>query len=346
MPSLWMIKAKINVLFQQKRAHLQQRFRRDSWEGHKGFELSPRKERFDERRGIKWLPLLPAVLALVALTLAFLCVLAGSREGYMDDYAILTLNTSSIGLDIVKPPAHSIPTSPEAANPLSSIINPLLSTSQTILNELTTFFAKKAGLQDFYSVHMLNYCYGASTTISPAPIKTVSGCSTSTVLFAFDPMPILQNALDQADINLAVGQLNWPQALQDGITQLKMMAHVALATYIISIVFSFFTIFACVYWMSGYSTGSRRIVAASLCLAGTASAALVGASVTVTVMMERGRWLVDEYGSPVGVSVVRGDKFLALTWCAALMAFGAVVAVGGECCKSRNREAIRMFFEK
>lgn len=96
MPSLWMIKAKTNVLFQQRSAQIQKRFKRDSWEGHKGIELSPKRERFEERRRIRWLPLLPAVFALVALTLAFLCVLAGSRPGYMDEFAILTVSLIAV----------------------------------------------------------------------------------------------------------------------------------------------------------------------------------------------------------------------------------------------------------
>lgn len=97
MPSLWMIKAKTNILFQQKKARLQNRVRRDSWEGHKGFELSPRREGFEEDRGgMRWLPVFPAVFALVALTLAFCCLMAGSRTGYLDKYAILTVSISSL----------------------------------------------------------------------------------------------------------------------------------------------------------------------------------------------------------------------------------------------------------
>lgn len=115
MPSLWMIKAKANILFQEKSAELKKRFRRDSWEGHKGFELSPTREEFEERRGIKWLPLLPAVFALVALTLAFLCVLAGSRPGYMDDYAILTVSPNRQMMRVILTKANSSIPPPSAS---------------------------------------------------------------------------------------------------------------------------------------------------------------------------------------------------------------------------------------
>lgn len=197
---------------------------------------------------------------------------------------------------------------------------------------------------------MLNYCYGTYNPDNVFPPggnnKEVSGCSTRTVLFAFDPMPILQKAFDKANIDLAVGQLNWPQALQDGIAQLKTIAHIAIAGYSIGIAFSFFTIFACGYWISPSSAGSRRIVALVMSFAGVACGSFCWASVMVTLMMEKGVSLVDKYGSPVGVTVGRGNAFLALSWSSALMAFAGVVAVGGEFCRRRNREAIKVFFEK
>ena len=95
MPSVWMLKARTNIIFQKKAAQINQRFKRDTWEGHKGIELSPRRDRTAERPPIRWLPLLPALFALVALVLAFLCMLAGSRPGYMDEYAILTVRPIS-----------------------------------------------------------------------------------------------------------------------------------------------------------------------------------------------------------------------------------------------------------
>lgn len=87
-------------------------------------------------------------------------------------------------------------------------------------------------------------------------------------------------------------------------------------------------------------------MALTLSLALTACGALLWASVMITMMMDQGRWLVDKYGSPIGVSVMRGGGYLALTWTGTLMAFAGVVAVGSECCRRRNREAIKVFFEK
>ncbi|KAK3722152.1 hypothetical protein LTR37_002585 [Vermiconidia calcicola] len=42
----------------------------------------------------------PAVLCAVALILSFLCLFAGSKKNFMEDYAIVTLNTSRIGQNL------------------------------------------------------------------------------------------------------------------------------------------------------------------------------------------------------------------------------------------------------
>ncbi|KAK5174118.1 uncharacterized protein LTR77_001198 [Saxophila tyrrhenica] len=49
---------------------------------------------------IRALAVLPAVLCMVSLILSFLCLFAGSKKNFMEDYAIITLNTSQIGQDL------------------------------------------------------------------------------------------------------------------------------------------------------------------------------------------------------------------------------------------------------
>jgi hypothetical protein len=249
-----------------------------------------------------------------------------------------------VGINLFKTSPYAKGT--QQNNPLSTLINPLLSTSQSAFNQLTTFIAKKLGLQDYYSIHMMDYCFGSYNLHSTSIGTTVSGCSTRTVLFAFDPMPILQKALDKAGIGIAVEQLNWPQALQDGISQLKLIAHIAFATYSLAISLCFCTIIACGYWMSPYSHGSRRIVALTLTISGAAFGSLMCASVMVTILMEKGEFHAGKYGRLMGITVFRGNGYLGLTWAAMLMALAGMVTVGGECCRRRNRMAFRVFFEK
>lgn len=44
--------------------------------------------------------LIPIVLIAASFVLAFLCLFAGSKKGFLEDYAIITLNTSRIGYNV------------------------------------------------------------------------------------------------------------------------------------------------------------------------------------------------------------------------------------------------------
>lgn len=44
--------------------------------------------------------LLPVAFCAASLVLTFLCLFAGSSKGWMEDYSVLTLNTSRIGQNL------------------------------------------------------------------------------------------------------------------------------------------------------------------------------------------------------------------------------------------------------
>lgn len=45
--------------------------------------------------------LIPALLSAAALVLAFLCLFAGHKKNFMEDYSLLSLNTSRVGEGVV-----------------------------------------------------------------------------------------------------------------------------------------------------------------------------------------------------------------------------------------------------
>lgn len=60
-------------------------------------DLEKRPPRPKKVRSIHWLAILSFLVTATALILTILCVYAGHKPGYMEDYAIFTLNTSRIG---------------------------------------------------------------------------------------------------------------------------------------------------------------------------------------------------------------------------------------------------------
>ncbi|KAK3675485.1 hypothetical protein LTR78_004568 [Recurvomyces mirabilis] len=84
--------------------------------------------------------LLPVTLTAIALLLAFLCVYAGNKPGYMEDYAVFTLNVSRIGenqLASLDQKINSIHLKREVSLP--AIATPTVTSGPSISNIPTTF---------------------------------------------------------------------------------------------------------------------------------------------------------------------------------------------------------------
>lgn len=51
---------------------------------------------------MRCLAVIPILLCAASLVLTFLCLFAGRNKGFMEDYAVLTLNTSRIGQNVLQ----------------------------------------------------------------------------------------------------------------------------------------------------------------------------------------------------------------------------------------------------
>jgi len=69
--------------------------------GQPSNDLEKRPARAKKLRSTHWLAILSFLVTATALILTLLCVYAGHKPGYMEDYAIFTLNTSRIGENLL-----------------------------------------------------------------------------------------------------------------------------------------------------------------------------------------------------------------------------------------------------
>ncbi|KAF1989723.1 hypothetical protein K402DRAFT_390691 [Aulographum hederae CBS 113979] len=151
--------------------------------------------------------IIPILLCIGSLVLSFLVIFAGYKKGFMEDYQVLTLNTSQIGsqlfnlsaLAIDAPTQTSDPDDPEATetstltsliknitsaagddirNPtdtlqgeLSDLTKNITSAIQDELNGQLTSWAHALGLPDFYALHMTTLCNGSYT---PAAVSNAT----------------------------------------------------------------------------------------------------------------------------------------------------------------------------
>lgn len=87
----------------------------------------------------------PVLLCVAALVLSFFCLFAGSKRGFIDDYSILTLNTSRIGASFLNA-SHS------SSNPLISFVDNATNSVENAINQDISSVARTLGIHDFYSM--------------------------------------------------------------------------------------------------------------------------------------------------------------------------------------------------
>ncbi|GAB7342384.1 hypothetical protein MBLNU457_g0600t1 [Dothideomycetes sp. NU457] len=263
--------------------------------------------------------IIPIVLGLGALVLSFLALFAGSRKGFMEDYAVVTLNTSRIGQNVINSTQSS------SSNPVISFFHNLTANIENEINNDLNSFAKDLGVHDFYSAHILDFCEGyyTPTSVPNATIKSihqnVTFCSNRTAFFQFDPRYTLQrelNASGHGNINLTA--LHWPDSIDKGLQALHEAQKAAFILYCIGIgMIGIVTLLAIVsIFFEGRLSASVNILVTAL-----AFMAIAIASALTTVIAVKAANLINKYGNPVGISATKGSKFIILTWVATGLVF-------------------------
>lgn len=102
--------------------------------------------------------LVPLLFSIIAFVLSLLSLLAGYKQGFMEDYNVMTFNTSTLGRGAVE-----------------SIINGSTSTSSlppavqsaaaglegALANSIGDSLADQLGIGEFYSIHAMDFCQGS-----------------------------------------------------------------------------------------------------------------------------------------------------------------------------------------
>ncbi|KAI4701387.1 hypothetical protein J4E81_003127 [Alternaria sp. BMP 2799] len=289
---------------------------------------------------MRFIAVLPVLCCTAALILSFLCLFAGHKKGFMEDYSLLTLNTSAIGQTLIQAPSE------DSDSTLSSIINLIPdSITDSVTNEINEQideFRERVGIEDWYSAHMLNYCQGqyepgevANATLSQGDIsKNVTECAKSRATYKFDPTAIIQEAINKTGVDITLEDLNWPDDIQNGIDALNALMAAMFVLYVIAICLIFITLLTSVL---GIFIGNGRLTPCINFLLATLAFLAIGlASALVTAVAVKAVDIINEKGSDIGLNANWGGKFLALTWAAtalmliALLGWIASFCIGGK----------------
>lgn len=292
---------------------------------------------------MRFIALLPVLCCTAALILSFLCLFAGHKKGFMEDYSLLTLNTSAIGQNLVDRASNSDST---ISNIINLIPDSITDTITDEINERIDEFRERAGIEDWYSAHMLNYCEGqytpdevANATLKQDDIsKNVTDCSKNRAMYKFNPTDIIQRALNKSGIDITLQDLQWPEDIQNGIDALNAVMAAMFVLYVIAICLIFLTLVAS---LVGILTSGRLSACLNIGLSLLAFLAIGIASGLVTAVMVKGTEIINEHGNQIGLESHYGGKFLALTWAATGLMLVAVLAWFVAICFGRSERRSR-----
>ncbi|KAJ4307841.1 hypothetical protein N0V94_009592 [Neodidymelliopsis sp. IMI 364377] len=282
--------------------------------------------------------LIPALCCVAALILSFLCLFAGHKRGFMEDYHLLTLNTSLVGQTLLDENSSS-------SNPLLNLLNEIPNSIASTINDKIGEVTEELGIQDWYSAHMLNYCEGqytpaevANATVSQGDIhKNVTGCSKNRAMYKFDPTAILEEALNKTTgLDITLDDLDWPEDIDTGIKTLNALMGAMFVLYCIAIALIFVAMLASILaiLMSG-----RLSACVNFLLSTLAFLAITLASALVTAVIVKASSIINDKGNDIGLQANWGGKFLALTWAAtALMLIVALTWVVEFCIGRRHNK--------
>lgn len=125
-----------------------------------------------------------------------------------------------------------------AEGALPTAVNSAESAAQNALNGAVDGLAKKLGIHQFYSVHVMNWCEGYYTpgyiaNATNIPAKNVTKCSDAKRNHTFDLTDTVGHELIPG---ISLSDLHWPDAISTGFRALKTAINVMFVLYVIGIV--------------------------------------------------------------------------------------------------------------
>ncbi|KAF4629325.1 hypothetical protein G7Y89_g8826 [Cudoniella acicularis] len=283
--------------------------------------------------------LFPMLMAFVAFVLALLCMFAGNKPNFMEDYHIVSLNTSLLGHNLI-PSASTTTSAPkststsdlsnilghlkrsdnEERNIITSGIDSGLSSLENDLNSLgndvADKLARELGIKEWYSLHLMDMCEGTFTpnaTAAGASKASNMTCSNRTAMYHFDITTPLNNELMASPLHINLTTLKFPDDIQKGLDALSTSLNATFVFYAMGIACAgtlFLTSILTIFF------APHIILLANMFLSILGTFVLMLASAIITVAQNKATDLINKFGNDVGLYAYKGGKFHKLTWVA------------------------------
>jgi len=289
-----------------------------------------------------------------------LCLFAGHKPGFMEDYHILSLNTSTLGHNLI--PTSDKPTSTTSSTPTSTgssvgsffsgiaknVTGEIEQIGDEIVDDLNDFvgdiadkLAEELGIEQWYSLHLMTLCEGEykPNATTKGASKNVTHCTNQTAMYKFDISSQIEKELSIGKYNISLEDIGWPDAIQDGLNTLNVAMDATFVLYAIAIAAAGCAIIASV--IAFFLHGSRLISLGNWGLASLSFVTFLIASIIVTVVQNKASHILNKYGNDIGLYAYKGGKYLIITWVTVAVMFLASAAWVVEFCigrKNKRRE--------
>jgi len=195
------------------------------------------------------------------------------------------------------------------------------------INDYHRSIAADLGLRDFYSLHVLDMCWGYWGT-NASGRRNVTYCQPTHGLNTPKFTLTLIDQLAASPLNLNIYKdVQWPGVIARQIRVLRFAYRAMGALYFISIAATGAALIGSVV---GLFTHGRLSAILNIGLALLAFLSLTIASACATAAMTKTVNIINGHADKINCNAARGDRFLAMTWIAVVLSFIAALAWEGE----------------
>ncbi|KAI3322218.1 hypothetical protein HD806DRAFT_501395 [Xylariaceae sp. AK1471] len=281
----------------------------------------------------------PVLLSFVAFVLALIALLAGTgpQQEALEPYHIIAVNLTNFGQDLVATPTSSSPKPTKTGD--SSLWDQIVDGADDLgqditdgINNITDGIADKIieelGISEWYSLHLMTACEGmfAPNATNPHAWYNTTNCTAQEPGLRLNLSDILDHEIKAGPLNLNLNQLPVPEKVQDAIDIINNALMTLLVFYALASGFSglsFLVSLAVLVLCRNKLT--KRIVWANIVISAIGTLVLLIGSAIVTYVNSKGVQEINDAGKDVGISGIRGTKFITISWVAfGLMALASL----------------------
>ncbi|KFA65888.1 hypothetical protein S40285_09647 [Stachybotrys chlorohalonatus IBT 40285] len=290
--------------------------------------------------------IVPLILSTTSAILCALCLSAGHTPGFLEDFAIVRLNTSTIGhslLDFVSSrdnDENAGNTSNDDNNPLNSISDAWDDVEQEVSNAFDGLADSAIDgavdlldIPEWYSLHVMTICEGLN---GPDAGLNVTQCSGLTSENRLDLVASLDHylSLSPVQIDMDIADIGWLEDIQDAINLVNGVLQGLFALYVLTIILIVLSIVTNVVVSLAWTSMLMVVNLIGFILATLSSVVL---SIVVTVALTRALDALNDIGGNIGIRGERGSNFLIFSWIASSL---MVCATGFVLVYSRKKNKV------